>query len=905
MTNGTGSILKLHPTGYAALDFNAGVAPTGADTYTFTADLGRLRLNEEDRVAWDYEQNALGGSATQPKTGLVSVVFPVIVKALTSVARRTAYRALLQAVTNRRGGKLEYKPEGASISTFYHYVASGAPSLIQDPRNRWDSGPTSDGLYTLAVEVELQTQPVATSDPDNPVALTELSTRVANWKDATRDNRVTIPKESIKGTLPALLRLTATPVSALYRLGRFIISHRTSEDGLLANVVSVYEAEDAEPIYPSSSWSSQSDADRGDGGYLTCNPSSHLYEQGLRFTIRNPADGEGRFAVFGVVRDLSAPGEGYTGRWTHRVELRTGNVTQSGETYEAATKKSWQLVYVGEFDLPATELSSATTGYDDGPHLDWYSRRGPTNFNSPRMELDGLILVWLRGKDILGSGTALDVCCGDEGGVIAGESLLIENFPDESGRIVERSYVVDAATGDFVRVLMTAPRGDFLTLDPACDHLLTVFHELFNGNVFQDNLDEMALGQQIVLADFGSESGLYSIDALGDLVSAVASSPWVTLHVFNPELTGVQKALVGYMSLALAPYDGALPVYGQTNHTLHPMLADLLEAGCPLVESDDWYACIAIYADVAGDVGVKLRFGSDWDSCETDYYEYDAGTVSLSAGYNSIRAPKSAFTKTGTATWSSLVFWCVVLDRDAGNQNTLYLDYVRIEAGDPTAGAPDVSGGAWAFYPNDRWALTEDMATGDATLACLATEPGDRNVAEIVSTNFSAYFTRARFRARVASRTADGVVGIYWRGEMTQGSHSFAHIARLDFDAEELQVGYFSGSWITRDTVSVSGIQANFGDFYTLGVIAYDDFHEVYMAKSEELESDDDVFGMDHLKTVVEDNNNPTGGFGVISENQQGRFCAMSLEYTEDKVIPDNKLDLTGAAIFRTTVPFE
>lgn len=447
MSNGTNSTLILHPAGRPSLAFNLSGATAGVTTYTHIVDLGRLDFNEEQRWEWIYEQNRSGGRVTGQQAKLVPITLSVIIKAATSDDRKAAYRVLQQAVMNRRGGTLQYQPEGGSgRATYYHYLASAPPRLLDDPGNRWDADAGSDGFYKLQVDVELQTQPIATSDPDNPIAL--FSATLGNWRES---NRLTI--NALAGSLPALLRLLIQPQNG-QSLGRVVLFRRSASDGILANLNTVYEAESAEIIYPSVAWTEIADSTRGGAAYRRCLPpeDANGIPQGLKFTIQNPQDCQGRFAVLGVGYD-DAPRPGI---WTHQVKLTSGNVSQMGAAdYYAASTQSWQLVFVGEFELPLTHLSALSGGYESGPYLEWYSTRAS---GKSEFRLDAVALVWI--SDALGpegQGTALDVVCD---GVNSPEKLLVENFL-EDGRIAERAYVA-ASDNDLARVLKTAPRGDFL-----------------------------------------------------------------------------------------------------------------------------------------------------------------------------------------------------------------------------------------------------------------------------------------------------------------------------------------------------------------------------------------------------------------------------------------------------------
>ena len=472
MNDGAGGTLELHPHGGTTVAFTLnGAMPSGGDGYKLIVDLGRLRLGETDRVQWDYEDGNEGGRATSRKLNLVEVVFPVVIKAASVTGRIAGYNALLRGVTNRRGGTLEYAPENpaGSTSTFFHYQASAAPVLLESPRNRWDSAPGSDGLYTLEVDVELQTQPFATSDPDSLVKLFAseegyelIDSRRVKASDA-------FPIINLAGTEPVLTRILAWGNSS-QDVGRVIV-FRKSGVGKDADIV--IDSADLTKLGVTQYWSTDDDVTALGGSYLRLNPpeDANGQEYGVSFALADPTHWEGVFAVFAIGYDESGVG----GAWTHHVKLRMGDVVvQESEEYYARDFQNWQFVYGGELELPPTTLSEAekTAGYGETVYIDWYSKR---NVGLGGFRVDGIVLVQIR--DAEGEVTVLDVLCEGEEAVTGDtERLLIENVTADDGRPLEVAHVL-TSDEEFKRALSVAPRGEFLALDPAQEHTLRFLEE--------------------------------------------------------------------------------------------------------------------------------------------------------------------------------------------------------------------------------------------------------------------------------------------------------------------------------------------------------------------------------------------------------------------------------------------
>ena len=232
MSGGTGSTLTINPTGLSALTMDLTGGGPAADTTPYIVPLQTLDFHEEDRWRYVYSEAppGEGGEMVGQYGPLVPVSFWVIIRTPTRGELIVAYNDLARALMNAKGGTIKYKPEDApdtAQDTYYHYLSSSPPELVKREGNRWDAPAGASGMFTLVVMVEFRTQPIATSDPDNPVALTELSVTLQNWYDAgeSQSNKVEITAANLKGSMPALLRLLVRPGSN-QSAGRLIIFTR-------------------------------------------------------------------------------------------------------------------------------------------------------------------------------------------------------------------------------------------------------------------------------------------------------------------------------------------------------------------------------------------------------------------------------------------------------------------------------------------------------------------------------------------------------------------------------------------------------------------------------------------------------------------------------------------------------
>jgi len=857
VSGGADSTFIIYPEGLDSLTVATDVNP---ETSPYLLLSGTLDFHEEQRRV---DNDRTGADLRVP------VTFWLAIKHTTREGMITAYNDLDQALANKQGGRIAFKPDGLGagvLTTYYHYVKSPPPELLKRKNNRWDASPKADGYYTIYVDVQVLTYPIATSDPDNPVTLTDLATTIDNWVDPVEEwtNRLTVQAANVKGTMQALLRIMARPnPDSSQNLGRLIIFKR--DEGTLSNFVSIYEAEDASVIYPSVAWTDIADSERGEGHYMRCLPSADAngVAQGLRFTITNPSDHKGRFAVFGVGLD-----DAYSlGVWTHQVKIKVGNAIQTGRSDREATDlHTWELIYVGEFELPPVPLSDAEGGYDTGPYIEWYSTRAS---GSSEFGLDALVLVWVSDSKLFP--TALDVSCADEGGVTTSEKLLVENFFDDYGHVNELAHAIAQSDDDFKRALAVAPHGDFLTLSPTENTLLTFIQERVADVILDDNFESYKGSRWMFIADFetdetwSDDEGTHAADTTYEVEGAQGLS-----HTQGAVWTAITYKMIDL---------------------------DLESEG----RFSDGDFVTFMFHIAAGDVAKLGERGVYFHTDASNYFECIVALGAPSGGYNYEAVKKSDFDETLSPDWADITRVSVYTSH-VSSAYTARWDYIRIEKADPDdADNPNATGTQWDFQPvGGRWTITEDVSDAGATLACLDIEAAVEKAALIDETTPA----DVKYRARVMIKKAGSYIGIVWRAgddTLTAGTED-CYVAYIYPGSDELLIGaYENGSYGSAGTPSFT---CDLDTWYVIGVIVKGTTHRVYAVAASALSDDDDVFSAEYLQLEFSSGTFTSGKCGVMCYQALGRFDEVKLVSLQDKMIPADQITLSGKAIFRTIAPF-
>ncbi len=871
---GINSILELVPRNGASVAFNVSDDLCAVTTYTLIPDLDTLDLHEDERRQYVYSDSVReGGYLAQSRAPLVKVTLDCVLKATSRAHLAAGYNALHRALAE--GGSLKFKPEGATAGapvTFYVYLPSPPPRLLDLTGNRWDAAPKNDRFFTLYLGLELQTQPIATSDPAAPETIAALSTTLDNWNGGGLAHNVLIPKTQLKGSLPALVRLLLTPASGQV-LGRVLLWTRSAKDSVLADLATCYEAESATPLEPDT-WIAQSDATRGGGGYRSLDPPETFngHRFGLRFALTHPEDLRGRFAVIGVGYDGAAG----AGAWRHQVQLRAGNVAQVGaDDYFADRAQQWCMIYAGEFDLPLTNMSALSDNYQDGPYLEWYSRRlqGADDFR-----LDGVFLVQVSDAD-LRQGTALDVQCETAGGVTSADVLLIENLPGNDGLPTARGYVA-AANGKHRRVLRDAPRGDFVTLDPAYDHLLHVIHQQGEVTpVFADNFDGYAGSKYL-------------------LISALDDPNWSVLLgaiEANDEMPEGEGG-VRFSNRVLSGSDYAAQISKAKS-------VDLTNGGA--FTASDFVSIVHHVSSLTYSPTLKVKFVS---GAAERLHTWTVGQAGIHTLYQKLSAAVGSGSLSGV---TSLWIESRATDNDVRKTS---VDYLRIEKADPAnAARPNATGGQWrlnARVAGERpWTVANDIYGAGGVLACMDEAGGDGvNVALFNQTNPP---PDRRIVCRVMLRDPMSGAGIVWDAHAdfpeTAGGCFMATLNASGWIRMQHFISDGSSHAIENYALTDTALQSNV--WYTLGVRARGFYSEIYLAPTATLAEDYAIFAAAHRKlatmlmTIGPGQYNPNGYCGVHGVGN-ARFDRFAVYRVPDAFAPDDQITLSGKAVFRTIAPF-
>lgn len=477
--SGVNSTLILRPTGLTAITFDMS-ASTGA-TSGYVVDAGSLRLNEEERLDIVYAEGAKmdGGRVASSRGPLVELSFAVILSDTSRAAMIQRAHTLIKAVNNDDGGTLQYKPDGVGAgvrSTYYHYLKSKPPALRAAPGNRWDGPVPDDGVYRVVMEVELMTLPFATSDPDNPVQVLTVTT-LNNIDDGTNDY-VTITAATVEGSMPALVRFIAHPLTAgaAAAVGRFWLAQRIEG---LDNFAATYLTSAA--VVPTAVWSTETDAARCGGSYYRCTPAASNIVYARRYTIANWSDHKGRAAIMVVVRNNGGMASDFDiyYRWT------IANYALTGDSKNTASARLWEPLILGEVTLPETDMS-------DIEDLDLYIDICVVRTSgSGTFDLDCLKLLYTDVGVI-----QADMPSGY--GASSTHSLLLENLndPDDIG------HAIVHASSKLAYILNVF--GTYVKLSSVNDNRLDVAWERYLPAVFEDSFDGYS-GRWAKIADFETD----------------------------------------------------------------------------------------------------------------------------------------------------------------------------------------------------------------------------------------------------------------------------------------------------------------------------------------------------------------------------------------------------------------
>ena len=924
MSNGTGGTIVLRPHGGTAITLNMSrTDPVSPETYALFVNLGELRLNEAARIQWNYDESIQGGLAVNLAGGIVPIVIPIRITATTSPARVTAYNAVLLAVANLRGGTLEYKPEGHTSSTFYHYQPSAGPSLLQTPSNRWDRAAESDGYYVLDIEVELSTQPYATSDPDvaiNMIAAGQADQTVypgeGTYADIGLEDKLDI--DNLGGVAGMLTRVLAFGADG-QDVGR-VISFIKSGDGKDAD--HIIESSNATIVGDSTYWSTVTDATRYGGDYLHLAPVDGLYDVDYvhRYTLPNPEYWEGRVAVFALGNDRS----GVSGAWTHKAVLRFGEkVVQTSDANYARLYGNWQLIYIGELQLPPTALSldEKDAGYGTACYIEIVSSR-----TSGKSAVDFEALCIAQVSDAEGTGAVLDVVCDQDDAIVAATSrLVMENRVGQNGQPMEVAHALTSGDLAFDRTLSVAPRGRFLTLDPSKESTVRFVHEQALDEPYVENASAYNGIYNYTLGNFGSDVDGVVADEGWALTSASTYAEFDLYAVYYLEGT--------YTGRIKATTDEGYTGYGRIERNIS---LDLSDPSGIFTENDMF--CFSRWWNHVHSAVNYARVGFI-DSGELMAY---TTIQTLTTGYVNRATRRSDLTIADGFDWSGVtkVFIDYGVDGGAANvDSVLLIDNIRIEKRNPSRmSEPNATGGQWEFDNGKNWGVTTDMmryfytywpAVGfgtkpggirrdlDYTIACLGLVSSEHYFA-VLQEDAPEYF---QLSARLTDQSLnmgacaltwcvdddllDGVENYYsvrFRTEVT--NTNWVYLNKVTGGVDGYPGSLSSGDSTVED---VYGLTWREGMLIGVRVNRASGETKVYWIGEGKTDADTDLWDDDNLRWEYTDTDFMTNTKVGLMSTLTGRVRAdkFILSDMNNRMNPTDDLRVAVQGQYRTTIPLE
>jgi len=970
------TILILHPEGLSDIDLlpASGADPTVED---YVVNLATLTLNEEKRleIALSEGPRMDGGDLSSYHGPLVEVSFRVVVHGVgaTAAAARASLiqrvHALRQAVTNPDGGTLEYKPDDldASVrSTYYHYLMSPVPRLARASGNNWDAAPVQtcpNYVYALNVDVTLNTQPYATSDPDNPVSLTLNRTILHNGYDpsAGRYNYFTVASSEIGGDSPALcqLRIRNLQTGASEAIGTLWLARRTAG---LDQFVSIYDARDAADVSTGAVWSDVSDASRNRGYYKRASFGSgwNGVAQALRFTIANEAYHRGRMALAIVARVNDAD----RANWTIDAQYRAGEVIQSitpGVNYLSGTG-TFMVFIIGEVEMPPTEVSDSES---IAAYIDVRVTRaaGDSTTDNSSFDIDFLMLLPVDEH-------VLQIDCGSEG-VDNNEKLLLESF---SGEVC---HIVSQDTLQFLR--LATPLGtDFLTLDPRFTNRVDLLWERIGGSTLLDDegfdgyedynwmpvfaFDEVMTNASRETDDFvewnsADQDGVNANSLYPDLTAykqfttpkpkdvtgggMFTTSDFLCIALSNPLLIDidVDVYLDTVYNSAYARFDfNGVPYRGQYGGFVPQSmkLSDAVDNGV------NWSSISAIRVSwstptpsvtspptgTGGISGVAMIWSG------ANLIPWTNATVYLLSGDKStVYASTTSDAANGTYSFSNLAagtYHVFVLDTYDGNTHYGHVYGVVVSAGatttnvDPTAARPRLlvddlriskadpddattfneTGDDWDF-PSGHWHIEEQ---GGATkrLAQIDAENGVEKVALYATQPTDDVEIKARVKALehyTQTTGSEGELGIVFRcSDGTPGAENM-YALMLATGANQVRLV----KWVSGSRLNVAApvnMTVDLNTEYWLGVRVSGSTISGFVSDAE-----DDLFSIGSRVFHVTDTTHSSGYAGLISIADSGcdlkpRFTDVTITNLAGEHVPSDQIGVELRALYRTIFPF-
>ena len=426
---------------------------------------------------------------------------------------------------------------------------------------------------------------------------------------------------------------------------------------------------------------------------------------------------------------------------------------------------------------------------------------------------------------------------------------------------------------DFLRALLTAPRGNFLMLEPGKDALL-VFAQEETAPVLLDD-------------DFSSYKGVFWMP----IARFEANEAWNAEIGSVEELSGIVE---GSGSTRATCADG---LYGGFAILLAQPVWDISGGG---IFTNDDFIVFCGYHSLLDFIQLYFYRGI---TAGYAYFELEDVTPPVTPPF--FTRKRSAFDQGLVRNdYDDIRFTGMNAGESTGN---VILDYLRQEKADPAnAAIPNATGGTWNFQPNaGRWTITEDVIGASAMLACLDIGVGEEKsaLADLTTPD------DVQFTARVYAKREAGLVGLIFRSgqdTLTEGEED-CYAVLLDTDSNLLLVRKYANGTPTEITAGGAGIAFTSAPdtWYAMGVTASGTTIKVYAKVVDNFSQDDDVLDEANLLDTITDGTYTGGQCGLMSISTLGRFGRVRMfDAASDKVRPGCALTLLGKAIFRTIAPF-
>lgn len=301
----------------------------------------------------------------------------------------------------------------------------------------------------------------------------------------------------------------------------------------------------------------------------------------------------------------------------------------------------------------------------------------------------------------------------------------------------------------------------------------------------------------------------------------------------------------------------------------------------------DFYLHLSTGAGVtAQSARVRLK------TSESDYYEL---TLNKTQGESSEgdyfeSHPLAAFSTVGTPDLDNLAGGIEFVLSSTGGTTVFYVDDVRLSAPDPgNSAAGNDTGTVWDFF-SGSWHIEEQKSAGQS-LGQNDSEAGAEKVA-LLAANYGADI---QYSALVRARRDDGKVGLVFRAsDATAGSEDMYALVLDTANDRVVLYEYVAG---TPAEIGDAAFSCARDTDYRLSVTANGADIQCFVSAA-----GGDLWGNRVIQ--VSDTTHTAGRAGLITVGTLGRFTDVRLQGIGDRHDPDDRLQVSVWAVFRTITPF-